>query len=430
MTSVKKWLFFCLVLLAAASTIFVGCSRSKEGSSAKTLELWHIQSTDPGPALIQGSVDRFIKANPDIKVNVSIITNDAYKQKLAVAMTSGKLPDIFISWSGGPMYEYAKAGTIIDISPYLNTGNKKAKYLDAAIAQVTWNGKIWGIPVENVSVCSVFYNKEIFARFGLAVPTTISELEQVCDTLLANGIIPFSLANKTQWTGSMYFMFFATRHGGVEPFIKGVDGSGTFTDPTFVYAGQKIAEWVQKGYFNPGFNGLDEDSGQSRQLLYTGDAAMTIMGSWFISTVSGENPDFVQKMGAFPFPRDETGTGNPATVIGTIGDNFYHISKTCAIPDKAFELLDYLLDDQAVKDRIAAGRIPPVKTVTLTDPILSQLFEQVKAAPDIQLWYDQSLSPEVAEVHKTTSQEIFGGTMTPEIAAQRLQEAQAAYLKK
>jgi raffinose/stachyose/melibiose transport system substrate-binding protein len=428
MVSVRRGAVFFVIVLAAAGMLFTGCT-PKGGSSANTLELWHIQTTEPGPALIQGSVDRFVAANPGIKVNVSIVTNDAYKQKLAVAMTSGKLPDIFISWSGGPMYEYAKAGTIIDISPYLNAGNKKDKYLDAGIAQATWNGKIWGIPVENVAVCSVFYNKEIFERFNFSVPATVGDLERICDTLLANGIIPFSLANKTQWTGSMYFMFLATRHGGVTPFINAVDGSGSFTDPAFIYAGQKINEWVKKGYFNPGFNGLDEDSGQSRQLLYTGDAAMTIMGSWFVSNVYGENPDFAKKLGTFQFPRDESGAGNPATVIGTVGDNFYHISSSCAIPEKAFELLDYLLDEQAVKERTAAGRIPPVKTVALTDPILSQLFDQVKAAPDIQLWYDQSLSPEVAEVHKVTSQEIFGGTLTAEAAAQRLQEAQAAYLK-
>jgi raffinose/stachyose/melibiose transport system substrate-binding protein len=425
----KRGVVFCLILCAVMGVMFSAC-KPKGGASANALEIWHIQTTEPGPALIQGSVDRFMRANPDIKVNVSVVTNDAYKQKLAVAMSSGKLPDVFISWSGGPMYEYARAGVIIDLSSYLNEGNKKDKYLDAGIAQATWNGKIWGVPVENVAVCSVFYNKEIFDRFNFTVPTTIGELEQICDTLLANGIIPFSLANKTQWTGSMYFMYFATRHGGVEPFIKAVDGSGSFTDPAFIYAGRKIGEWVNKGYFNPGFNGLDEDSGQSRQLFYTGDAAMTIMGSWFVSNVYGENPDFAGKLGAFQFPRDESGVGNPATVIGTVGDNFYHISNTCLIPDKAFELLDYLLDDQAVKERTEAGRIPPVKAASLTDPILARLFDQVRAAPDIQLWYDQSLSPEVAEVHKTTSQEIFGGTMSPETAAQRLQEAQAAYLKK
>jgi raffinose/stachyose/melibiose transport system substrate-binding protein len=427
----KKLVFLGLLLIVTTGILFAaGGSQQKSSSSGKTLELWHIQTTDPFPKIIQDSVNRFIAANSDYKVNVTVVANDAYKQKLAVAMASGQMPDVFLSWSGGPMIEYVNAGTIVDLSPYMNANNYKSKFLDAAIAQVTYKDKLWGVPVENVAIASVFYNKDIFAQYNLQIPTTIAELEAVADTLLQNNIKPFSLANKTQWTGSMYFMFLATRHGGVTPFTKALEGTGSFTDPAFIFAGQKIQDWVNKGYFNTGFNGLDEDSGQSRQLLYTGDAAMTIMGSWFISTVMGENPDFAKKIGLFNFPKDETGTGNANTVIGTIGDNFYHVSSTSKNPDKAFELITYLLDAQAVKERTAAGRIPPIKDVSLSDPLLVDLFAKVRAAPDMQLWYDQSLSPEVAEVHKSTSQEIFGGTMTPQTAAQRLQDAQAAYLKK
>jgi len=134
-------------------------------------------------------------------------------------------------------------------------------------------------------------------------------------------------------------------------------------------------------------------------------------------------------MGIFSFPRDEQGVGNPNTVIGTVGDNFYHVSTTSRHPAKAFELLQFLMDDTAVQESVNDGRIPPVKNVRLTNPLLAELFAQVQSAPDMQLWYDQSLSPEVADVHKITSQEIFGLTLSPRTAAQRLQDAQAAYLR-
>jgi raffinose/stachyose/melibiose transport system substrate-binding protein len=75
------------------------------------------------------------------------------------------------------------------------------------------------------------------------------------------------------------------------------------------------------------------------------------------------------------------------------------------------------------------GKIPPVKGVRIQDPLLAELFQQVNSAPDMQLWYDQSLSPEVAEVHKQTFQEIFGLTLSPKDAAQLLQDAQEAYIK-
>ncbi|MFP3043107.1 extracellular solute-binding protein [Treponema primitia] len=424
----KKIGINCIFILFVVSMAFIGCA--KKDSGKKVLELWHIQTADPMPAIIQASADRFTAANPDFEVRISSIANDSFKQKLAVAMSSNKMPDVFLSWSGGPMEEYARDGTIVDLTPYMNANNYKDKYLDAGIAQATYQGKIWGVPVENVAICMVYYNKELFSKYGLNVPATVADLEKVADTFLKNGISPFSLANKTQWTGSMYFMFLATRHGGTAPFKAALSGDGSFTDPAFVWAGDKIQEWVKKGYFNTGFNGLDEDSGQARQILYKGDAAMLIMGSWFLGQALSESPEFYSKLGLFNFPKDETGVGDARTLIGTVGDNFYHVAASGKYPEKAFELISHLLDDDAVSARIAAGHTPPLKNVHVPDALSQELLNQLEMAPDIQFWYDQSLSPEVSEVHKTTSQEIFGGTKTSLQAAEELEKAQKAYLKK
>jgi raffinose/stachyose/melibiose transport system substrate-binding protein len=92
-------------------------------------------------------------------------------------------------------------------------------------------------------------------------------------------------------------------------------------------------------------------------------------------------------------------------------------------------LITQLLDEPAVKERIAAGKIPPLKNLTLSDPMLKDLLSRVQDAKEMQLWYDQALSPEVSEVHKNTCQELFGLTMTPEAAAQELQTAQERYLR-
>jgi len=424
MKYIKTFIIAVLLLFAVIGQAF---AQKKQNI---TLELWSIQTDGNGPDIYRRAVARFRKNNPDIKVNLTMIANDSYKQKLAIALASGKAPDCYLSWGGGPMQEFIRNNQIVDLTPYMNANNYRAKFLDGAIAQMTYQGKLWGVPVNNVAVGTIFYNKEIFNKYRLTVPTTIRELETVCDTLKKNSIFPFALANKTQWTGSMYYMALATRRGGIQPFQKAVDGSGTFMDPAFIYAGEKIQEWVKKGYFITGFNGLDWDAGQARATIYRGEAAMVFMGSWFNMQALNESPVFHAKMGIFKFPRDEQGTGNPDTAFGTIGDNFYHVSASSQNQAKAFELITCLIDDVAVKDAIEDGRIPPVKGAKLTDPILIELFNQIQSAPELQLWYDQSLSFEVSEVHKVTSQQVFGGTLTPRAAAQQLQDAQAAYLKK
>jgi raffinose/stachyose/melibiose transport system substrate-binding protein len=430
MGRVKTFILAGLMLFVVIGLAFAEGGQQPGGAGANKLELWSIQTDGNGPEIYQRAITRFRKDNPGIKVNLTLIANDSYKQKLAVALASGQAPDCFLSWGGGPMQEFVKNNQIADLTPYMDYNNYKAKFLDAAITQATYQEKIWGVPVNNVAVGVIFYNKELFARYKLTEPTTIRELEAACDTLKKNNIFPFALANKTQWTGSIFFTCLATRRGGTQPFIKAVDGSGSFTDPAFIYAGEKIQEWVKKGYFITGFNGLDWDAGQARTTLYRGEAAMVLMGSWFNMQALSENPAFYAKMGFFKFPRDEQGTGNPDTAFGTIGDNFYHVSASSKNQLKAFELITHLIDDEAVKDAVADGRIPPVKGVTLKDKNLTELSAMAQKAQELVLWYDQSLSFEVSEVHKRTSQQIFGNTLTPRAAAEKLQEAQAAYLKK
>ena len=429
--STKRLTTMFVVAAMVVSTLgFTALGKATTAVKKTKLVFWHIQTTEPMPSIINDSMKRFMSANPQYDVQVVAMQNDAYKTKLVTAMASNTMPDIFVTWTGGPMYEYINSNKVADITSYMNKGNYKNRFMDAAISQATYKNKIWAVPVENVSVAMFFYNKDLFAKYNLKVPKTVKELEAVCDKLKANGIIPFSLANKTKWTGSMYYMYLVDRIGGSSAFANAVSRKGSFNDPAFTKAGQTIQDWVKKGYFNEGFNGTDEDSGQSRTLLYTGKAAMTLMGSWFLSTVAGENKDFLSKVGSFAFPGYDGGKGSPKAVVGTVGDNFYSISKSCKDVAGAFKALTYLIDDKAVAKRRAAGKIPPVKTVKVSDPLLQEVLNSVKKAPSVQLWYDQYLPPVLGDLHKDTSQALFGLSKTPEQVNSEMEAAAKKYYKK
>ena len=66
----------------------------------------------------------------------------------------------------------------------------------------------------------------------------------MCDKLLEAGYTPFSLANSPGWTGSMYFMYLVARHSGNDEFAAANTQEGSFTSDAFIYAGEKIQEWV------------------------------------------------------------------------------------------------------------------------------------------------------------------------------------------
>lgn len=397
--------------------------------AAKEITLWHIQTTTP--QVVDKPVERFMADHPDVKVEVVALQNDPFKTKLKVAMGAGNPPCIFPSWGGGPLYEYVTSDQIVDLTEMMNQDNYKDRFVDASLSVVTFDDKIWGVPVENTAVAVVFYNKQIFEENGLTPPATYDELLNVVSTLKEAGIAPFALANKTKWTGSMYYMYLVDRLGGPDVFRTAATRTGgSFEDPVFIKAGEMLQELVKMGAFSEGYNGLDYDTGQSRALMYSGKAAMEVMGSWNISTVKGENPEFYESsLGFFPFPAIEGGKGDPNNVVGTVGDNFYSISTACPYPEEAFQVIQYLIDDQAVAERAEAGRVPPVKGFTTDDPMLQGVIDVVGKAPSVQLWYDQYLPPELGELHKDTSQALLGLTMTPEEAAKAMEDGAKKYFK-
>ena len=363
-------------------------------------------------------------------VNQVAIQNDTYKEKLVIAMSSGECPDMYSSWSGGPMYEYIDSGFAQPIDDLLDQSDVKDKLLDAAIEQGSYNGHVYAIPYLNVSLAGIFYNKDMFKQYGLEEPKTLADLENICATLKENGITPFALANASKWTGSMYFMSLAARYGGLEPFQNAVAGTGKFTDDCFIKAGEKIQEWVNNGYFPDGVNSLSEDDGQAKQLMYQETAGMLLCGSWYTGTFQTDSEEFYQKIGWFPFPAIDDSDADPTIQIGTVGDQF--ISFNCE-GDKlaaAFECATDHLSDEVADITYSNNKIVPVKDAGdhIKDPVVKEIFDAAQEASSIQLWYDQYLPTSVASAHLDGLQEVFGLTKTPQEAQEEMQKAMDEYL--
>lgn len=418
-------------LLTAAALIAAGLAYSGVATAeeARLVTEWDVQ-TQPVPSkILQDAATRFERAHPGFKAQRTPIPNDAYKTKLKIAFGANEPPCVFMNWGGGALREYVKAGQVADLTPLLaKDAAFKDRFLGNAFDAVSADGRVWGIPAEDTSVVVVYYNTELFTKLGLTPPRTWPELLTVVEKLKAQGVAPFALANKPKWPGSMYFMYLVDRLGGPDAFRKASTRApgGSFADPVFVEAGRRLQELVKAGAFAPGFNGLDYDVGASRRLMYSGKAAMTLMGTWESSAFKNENPEFFKKVDFFAFPTIPGGKGDKG-VVGSVGNNFYSVSRACKTPEAAFDLIKSFVDDQAVAERLADKRITPVKSLKPDDPNLQRVMKLVSDAPTVQLWYDQELPPQLGELHKDTVQALFGLSMTPAEAAQKM-EALAAQL--
>lgn len=408
-----------------------------------TITLWDIATEDPTKSIQEGAVARFMADYPNITVNQVHQQNDNYKQQLIVAMSSGQAPDMYIHWGGGPMAEYYKSGFVNDITDMFNTYDHP-DFIDAAVAQSSYDGKVMAIPFGGLSGCDIFYNKTIFAEVGVEVPETIDDLEAVCDKLIEAGYVPFSLANGSKWTGSMYYMYLVARHSGNAEFDAAYtqENGGTFTSDAFIWAGEKIQDWVKKGYFPEGVNSLSTDDGQDRALLYDNTCAMMLHGSWQTRSIATDNQEWYdENIGVFRFPEDAEAKANgvPQNVeIGTaIGNGF---SFNCFNADGSVDqakldacyvlATQYFNDDTYNQEQLASSTIPSIKGFesTIEDPNMKVVADVFFNASNVQLWYDQYLPASVTEVHKDCMTELFGLQKTPEEIGQEHDAAMQAAL--
>lgn len=444
----KKKVLATLMAAAMVSTMFTGAVGAEEAAKnipELTTEplhilMWEISTEEPGKSIMEGAVARFEEAYPNIDVELVHQQNDNYKQQLIVAMSANQAPDMYMHWGGGPMAEYYESGFVNDITDMYNTYDHP-DFIEAAMAQASYDGKILSIPYGGLSGCDIMYNKSIFEEVGVEVPTTIDELEAVCDKLLEAGYVPFALANGSKWTGSMYYMYLVARHSGNAEFDAAYTQEGSFTSDAFIWAGTKIQEWVEKGYFNEGFNSLVTDNGEDRALLYDNTCAMMLHGSWQVRNIMTDSQDWYDaNLGVFRFPEDAEAkeAGVPQNVeVGTAINNGFSFncwnedgSVDQAKLDACYVLAtQYINDDTYNVEQMASNNIPSIVGFEeqVTDPNMRTVVDVFFNASNVQLWYDQYLPASVTEVHKNCMTELFGLSKTPEEIGQMHDEAMQAY---
>ncbi|MBS4210025.1 extracellular solute-binding protein [Bacillus sp. FJAT-50079] len=400
-------------------------SGGKSGGEEKKLTLWHIE-TGNNVTVLENAVKRFEDKHEGVSVEVVQVENDPYKTNLVVAMGGGNPPDVFHSWGGGWLKQFSDAGQVLELTDKIDADN----YIPAAISPATFDEKVFGAPLA-LSGVPVYYNKDIFEKYNLTPPTTYDELLTIIDTLNENKVIPFAIANQSKWPGAFYLMYFADRLAGNELFNNafGREGRG-FDDPVYVKAGEMIQELVEKKAFPNGFNGLNYDTGQSRQLIYSEQAAMILQTTGFINNLRSEAPkDFEKKIDIFNFPAIEGGKGDPTNVVGGVSPVFSVAAKS-ANPDLAVELVKELTSLETAQDATDnGGKIPAVKGVEIKDEFIQKVNDLLSNANSMQTFYDQTLPPELGELHKDTTQAIFGLEMTPQEAADAMEKKAKEILK-
>jgi raffinose/stachyose/melibiose transport system substrate-binding protein len=387
------------------------------------VSFWHIGVAATDKAYFQSIVDQYMKAHPNVTIEVTILENEAFKAKTATLMQSGNPPDVFQSWGGGLMAEYAAAGLLRDITKDVKGtawGNSMGQ---GVLGVYQYAGKQYGMPYDMGAV-SFWYNKDLLAKVGYkAFPTTWADLITMVGKLKAAGITPIALGAGDKWPSHFWWSYLAIRLGGKPAFDGVVSGKGSFNDAPFVKAGQMLLDLAKMEPFQDGF--LAATWPTEAGVFGDGKAAFHLMGQW---SPNAEKEYSVSKAGIgaaeamAPFPAVPGGVGKGTDAFG--GGNGLAVGKNA--PDAAVDFLRFLTSKESNSAYAATGNIVPVvkgAEVSLVDPNMKLVKGMVDKAGYFQLYLDQFFPPAVGGAVNDAVQTILAGTATPAEAAASIQRA-------
>ncbi len=380
------------------------------------------------------SVDRFNEKTDGPGAEVQFFQNDPYKQKLRVAMGADNPPDVFYNWAGGSLKSYVDSGAVYDLTKDLESDPEWAsQFIPSAVEQATFDGKVYGLPMKGMQPELFYYNKDLFEQAGVEPPKTWQELLDSIPKFKEIGVAPISVGGQGKWPTLLYLQFLADRIGGPEVVDRIVAGEpDAWSDPAILQSIEMLQDLVRAGAFVDGFSSVSFDTGQSAALVYTGQAAMELMGSWQYFNFKTNAPEFVEqgKLGWFPFPAVEGGKGDPKNVAGN-PSSWYSISAEGGQTEEAVAYLkETLTDDAYIQDMVDSGEVPAV--VGVEDRLaqsedsdwLTFVYDLATAAPNFELSWDQLLPPDVAAELLTNIDRAALLEITPQEFADAMNKAQ------
>ena len=184
--------------LALAISLMAGCSGKKQSATPSNDEIvteiknpveitfWHAMAGEQEQSL-QRLVNAFTKQNSNIKVTLQ--NQSSYpdlQQKITATTASPKdLPTMtqaYPDWLLNAIDE----NLVLDLKPYIENETLKFDNYDDIVQgfreSSTIGDKIYGIPF-NKSTEIIWYNKTLFNKLNLKVPTTYDELENVSEEI-------------------------------------------------------------------------------------------------------------------------------------------------------------------------------------------------------------------------------------------------------
>lgn len=418
-----------LCVLAFSLVVFASCA------GAVTIKwLQYFDITAPGAEVTLDIIQTFAQLNPDIKLEVETLYDDAYHQKLAALAAAGQLPDVMILWPAERTGKITRSGLIADLYPFL--GDDIDKFVPAAVAPQLL-GRLHELPINSGTASHMLYvNTELLDGLGLAMPQTYKELKAMVPAIRGAGLEAITIPAKPTWVmQSCLLSAIVGRTAGDEWLRKAVKGEASFTDEGFVRALEIVEEMYATGLIL-----------ESNVLLGYGDgpnvfaedkAVFYIDGDWRVSAFSAVpdglmTPEKQEKIALTVLP-DFAGQAGPSGSTSFVASTGLGMKAGLSQEkaEAAWKLISFWAGPIAANKRLLGGSLKPPSLANLDisdvemGPMDRKLFAFYLLHPPT-LILDAVIPADGVQRINTGLQELALGDITPEKLAAEIEAAVAS----
>lgn len=342
---------------------------------------------------INEMTETFNRSTPGITVEATGFEHESFKVGINAMLASGRPPDMFSYWAGAKIQKLVDQGYLAPIENIWQSAKLDEVFTPAVTAACTYDGRKYALPLTQHYV-AFFYNKRLFEKHKLAPPQTWGDFLYACKTLKEAGVTPLALGSREKWPAQFWFDYLLLRTAGPKYRERLMTGEASYTDTEVKNAFDLWKKLFDVGYFNKSPN--QYDWAEAAQLVHSGEAAMTLMGTWVIGLFDGK---LNWKQGTdydfFRFPVMDNAV--PMTALGPI-DAIVIPSK--GDPAKAKQALAYFSDPgpQMEMSR-GSGALSPSRAIppSFYTPLQGRILNVIRATPNWAFNYDLATPPDVAE---------------------------------
>jgi raffinose/stachyose/melibiose transport system substrate-binding protein len=333
----------------------------------------------------------FEEANPTISIDMSVVNASDLSTVTQTRLSAGDIDVIDIFGFSNSVQPYMTDATppnwqiMIDSGLLLDlTGQPLLENYDPVATRDsgTYEDKVYAINLGRVVYSGIYYNKAMFAEFGVEVPTTWDELVAACQVFTDEGIGCMTAGGADGWpifVGA--YGLLGSLFPDQEAYVEGLwTGANKFNDEQSLVMWERMQVYA-RDMMERGASGIPGDAAPGR--FAAGAVAMFPGGSWYASAIEDAEPEF--EWGYIPFPGSDVVEDN----LGWFGkyDQGWAIAADSPNVDAALLYLEAFSDPdnyQAFVD--AVGFIPTQPTATLN----TQIGEEIAAYLDnFRVGYEQ-----------------------------------------